>query len=409
LTDSLVIAKHTPFKHSEVLLKSFSPGGYSLAPDSEYVSALKAVDIMKVSGLGKLNQFEVEKKLARDYVVLSPWIDDYYEGFIGNTGIYSIELLLKLTYLYCAQPRKDEAAYATYMEKLKVDLETRALNPEAAFSDAIDTALSNNHFRKRPWTVELMKEMDLDASYTFFKDRFGDAGDFVFIIVGSKELEELKGVVSRYIGNLPSKGRTEVPMDKGIVSPRSVVEKYVYKGLEPKSRVHIVFHGKSPWSLENDVILKFLTYILRIRLREIIREDSGGTYYVRVESRMMRFPVQEYKLSVSFGCNPEQAETLSDLVLEEAALLIEQGPDETIVNNVKKILTRERERNLKENWYWRDQLEYYAAYDADLLEIVKAGEGIEHISRDDVHRAAAAYLDLDNYIKVILYPEDYRE
>ena len=72
--------------------------------------------------------------------------------------------------------------------------------------------------------------MNLDKSFAFYKDRFADASDFTFVIVGSFDLPTIKPLVERYLGSLPSLHRKETGRDVGIRPPTGVVEKEVRQG-----------------------------------------------------------------------------------------------------------------------------------------------------------------------------------
>ena len=59
-----VLVKPTDFKADEVLFNASSPGGSSLAPDADYMSAGFASQIVGLSGLGQFNRIDLQKKLS---------------------------------------------------------------------------------------------------------------------------------------------------------------------------------------------------------------------------------------------------------------------------------------------------------------------------------------------------------
>ena len=67
-------------------------------------------------------------------------------------------------------------------EQLKSIAANRGANPDTLFEDTVTAALWQNHFRKRPLSEELIKEMSLEKSFAFYKDRFADASDFTFVL-----------------------------------------------------------------------------------------------------------------------------------------------------------------------------------------------------------------------------------
>jgi zinc protease len=106
-------------------------------------------------------------------------------------------------YLTFMQPRADTEASRVMTGQMTAALANRQALPEAAFADALNGALSQNHPRARPLSAELVAQMSLDKSFAFYKDRFADASDFTFVFVGSVDVATIKPLVERYLGSLP--------------------------------------------------------------------------------------------------------------------------------------------------------------------------------------------------------------
>ncbi len=190
--------------------------------------------------------------------------------------------MFKLIYLYFTDPELNEEAVITYKNQLENLLINKEANPENVFWDTVSYILSGENIRSKPWTVEVLDEIDSEFAYSFYKDRYRDASDFTFIFVGNFELEEIKPFIEIYIGGLPSTGRLESWRDLGVDPPASVIEESIYKGQEEKSEVVIAFSGDFNWSLNNVISLKILSQILEMSLTDTIREELGGTYSIAV-------------------------------------------------------------------------------------------------------------------------------
>ena len=400
-----VLLKPTDFRAEEVLLAAFSPGGHSLAADEDYPAAVTAAGILAEGGVGDFSLTELEKKLAGIQAEVSPWIGDLYEGLRGSAVPEDLESLLQLVYLTFTSPRLDLEAYRTYKERLSARLKNRASSPEAVFFDTVQALITQNHLRGRPWTPATLNELDPAASLRVYRERFADAGDFVFFLVGSFDAETIRPLVSRYLGNLPASGRVESWRDTGVDPPRGVVEKEVYQGREPKSRVEIIFSGEQEWSLERRLEMKVLAEILDIRFRELLREEAGGTYSVGVQAFTAHYPDQEYQVAVGFGTAPEQAQTLTAMLLADIEALKADGPSEENLAKVREILKRERETSLKENDFWLQQLQFYTAHGLDPRLLLSFEERLASVSAEAVRRTAAGTLDPADTVRVFLYPE----
>jgi zinc protease len=400
-----VILKPTDFKDDEILIRAWSPGGTSLANDEDYVAAFTATSVVTGGGVGEFNLVDLRKKLAGKAVRVQPFISSLGEGLSGSVSPKDVETLFELVYLYFTAPRRDEDAYSAWRSRLDAFLANRGADPNAAFYDTVGVTMAQNHIRARPPSKEVYAEADLDESMAFYSERFADASDFTFVIVGAFDLEEVKPLVQTFLGGLPSTGREETWRDVGIRPPQGVVEKTVYKGIEPKSQTRITFTGPFEWNRENRYVIGSLASVMRIRLREVLREDMGGTYGVGVFGGGSRDPYQNYTFNVNFGTAPERLQELSAAVFAQIDTLKQSGPTQEDVDKVKEIQRRDRETNLRENSYWLSQLIIHDRYGFDYRDILKAEERIEALTIEKLQEAAKLYLNTDNYVQISLYPE----
>jgi zinc protease len=400
-----VLLKPTDFKEEEILFSAFSPGGNSLVPDEQYVAAATAADIVQESGLDGFDAITLQKKLSGKIASVEPWIGELYEGMRGSSRPQDMETLLQLIYLYFTEPRRDEHSYQAYRQKRLAMVENRESSPMTIFWDTVRATIYQNHFRARPWTKEVLEEMDLDISLEVYRERFADAGDFTFVFVGNFQPAELEPMVVRYLGSLPSSGRSENWRDVGMDPPKGIVEREVNKGLEPQSRVQLVFAGPTDWSLRNRLQLEALKQVLDIVLRENVREEAGGSYDIGVEAVMNRYPDEEFFVYVGFGCDPDRVEALTDLVFEQIIKLREQGPPQKDVDKVKEILRREHEQNLKTNDYWLGILQLAYINELDPRVLLDFDARLSSITVDTLLKMAAETLDPENYVRVVLSPE----
>ena len=402
-----VVLKPTDFKNNQILFGAYSPGGSSLASDEKALAARTAADLIAESGVAGFNRTDLEKKLAGKIVDVTPWIDDLYEGLEGSSTPVDLETLFQLVYLSFTQPRKDEQAFMSYRVRLETQLKNRESSPEAAFWDALQEIMSRNHPRAKPLRSEMLPQLNLDASYDFFRDRFSDAGDFTFFFVGNFDQGALRPLVETYLASLPSTGRRESWLDLGIRPPEGVVKATVKKGIEQKSSAAVTFNGSMDWSLENLILLKALGNTLEIPLRETLREKLGGTYDVSVYTMSLHYPNPEYRIYVLFGTAPKQVDELLDQAFRVLREVMEKGPRKEDVEKVREILRRERETNLQRNEYWLSLLQSYYMNGLSPLDILKYEAFLEELSVDSLQKIAEAYLRFDRYVQVVLYPENW--
>ncbi|RMF54850.1 MAG: insulinase family protein, partial [Calditrichaeota bacterium] len=403
-----VLLKPTDFKNDELLFRAFSPGGNSLVADSDYIAALTADEIVTQGGIGDFDLVTLEKKLAGKEVTVSPWINSLFEGFRGSASPKDLETMFQLIYLYATAPRMDSTAFLSYKTRLKGMLENRFANPEVAFLDTLNVTLTQHHFRTRPWSLDMVEQLDLKKSFEIYRDRFADLGDFTFVFVGNIDLPTFRKFVARYLGSLPTQNRSETWKDVGIRYPTGVIKKEVFKGVEPKSQVRIVFTGPFEWNQKNRFLIRSLASVLNIKLREKLREDEGGTYGVGVWASPERYPVPDYSIHISFGCAPERVQELLQIVFQEIHRLKEMPVDDIYLQKVKETQRRKYEVDLKKNSYWAGALWYTSLLNEPPTQILNIPKLIEGLNKEDIQAAAQTYFNENNYVQVVLYPENFK-
>ena len=398
-----VFAKQTDFRNDEVVFRAFSPGGHSLVADEDHVSAVYAAQLVSGSGVGPHDSVTLDKLLAGKRVSVSPYIGELFEGFRGRASPEDMETLFQLITLYATAPRLDPAYFSRYEASLHSVAETRAAQPDAILFDTVNTVLSQNHFRARPLTVELLEELSLERAEAVYADRFADLGDATFVFVGAFDWEDLRSLTATYLASLPITERVEQWQDVGVDPPMELEDHVVRSGIEPRSNTVLVFAGDMEWSRQEALALTVAGEMLGIRLRERVREELGGTYSIRVNATGSSLPDPEYRVSIIFGSDPSRVEELLEEVLEEVDWL-RAGGEQKYLDTVKELLRTSRQEQLRDNGFWLRQIRAAVQRGESFTEIVSFDERLEALTLEQVAAAAQRYFTGDRYVRVVLLP-----
>jgi zinc protease len=400
-----VILKPTDFKNDEVLLSAVSPGGTSLVPVDQLIHATLASSVVNECGLGEFSQTDLRKHLAGQVVRVTPLLRELFEGMQASASPQDMETMFKLIYLTFTAPRSDTAAFRSLVTRLKGMLHNRSAQPESALEDTTMVTISGYNPRRVPMSEERLAGVDLESSLKIFRDRFQDASDFTFTIVGSFTKESIRPLIEAWLGGLVSTKRQEAWRDPNVCFPQQPVVKEVRKGIEKKSAVRSIIQGPFTWTSEQRFAFNAMVEILRIKLREAVREEKGGTYGVGVMGNFDKFPTPRYTIAVSFGCNPDRVPELLSTVDQVMAALRDSAVEASYLDKVKEQMKRQRETRLKENSFWVSALEQAAMFGEDPREMLQYVPRVEAISLKQVQEAAKKYLPVDKGVRVILYPE----
>ena len=402
-----VLVKPTDFKADEVLFNASSPGGSSLAPDADYMSAGFASQIVGLSGLGQFNRIDLQKKLSGKVASAGASIGGTSEGLTGRASPKDLETMFQLIYLDFTAPRFDPAAYAAFKAQADQYLANRGSDPDEVFSDTVSWTMASHNLRARPLTAATFAEVNPEKALAFYKDRFADASDFTFSFVGNVDTLTLKPLVEKYLATLPSIQRKETFRDNGGGSPKGVVEKVVRKGVEPKANTVIEFTGACQYAPQTRLDFRALAELFQIQLNETLREKLGGAYSPNVSGGCGRLPRQEYSITVQFNSSPENVEKLSKSVFALIDSLKTHGPSASDVAKVKEQLIRAREVEIKQNAYWVGNILARDQAGEDIAGLLGPyDEMLKNLTAAQIQAAAKKYFDVNNYARFVLLPEN---
>src|SRR5690606_32383294 len=122
------------------------------------------------------------------------------ESLTGQCSAADLETMLQLTYLYFTQPRHDPELFQSFVTKQQAMYQNMSSDPQYTFQDSVMQILYRNH----PWAPRVPKpevfgKIDDKRALAMYKERFGDATGFTFVMVGKFDMEAMKPLVATYL------------------------------------------------------------------------------------------------------------------------------------------------------------------------------------------------------------------
>lgn len=260
--------------------------------------------------------------------------------------------MMQLTYLTFTAPRKDMQAFESYKTRLKAALKNQELNPESALSDTINKALYMNSPRAIRMKENMVDKINYDQILKMYKERYADASDFTFFIVGNADVNTLKPYIEQYIASLPSLHKKEVAKPMMFLRKGIYTNEFNKEQETPKSTILYIYSGATQYNLKNNILANMLGQILDIVYTKTIREDAGAAYTVGVTGDMQYYPNSVAILEISYPTAPEKKALAMKLTEEGIQNLIKNGPEESSLNKVKEFMLKKHAESIKENGYW---------------------------------------------------------
>ncbi|MFD1629201.1 M16 family metallopeptidase [Pseudopedobacter beijingensis] len=401
-----VVLKPTDFKNDQILFTASRKGGVSLATDQVFRAAEMADELVDESGIASFDAVQLGKLLTGKTLQVTPFIGTYSEGVKGSTSPKDLETAMQMIYLYFTQPRKDANVFQTKIDENKTVLVNRETNPSSVYQDTISAVLNNYHKRARVITIPELEKINLDDAFSFYKSRFSNANGFIFTFVGNFNVEEMKPLLETYLGSLPSNQQVASNYkDLGFYPVKGKVTKKVYKGLEDKASVLLIYHGDYGYSKEENMQLTALKSVLDFKILERLREKESGVYSPRVNVSYSNIPKATYSVSISFSCSTANVDKLIAAAEDEVAILKKNGATADDITKFKATQNRQYELMLRENGYWLQYLQKSVEDKKNLLDVLSFPDRLKEVNAGTVKQSANKYLDSNNFKQFILLPE----
>ncbi|WP_035820302.1 M16 family metallopeptidase [Janthinobacterium sp. RA13] len=401
-----VLLKPTDFKNDQVLMGSTRFGGQSLFGDADIYNARYASAVVGSMGLKDLAPLDLQKVLAGKTVNVGASLGELSEGFGGSASSADVEAMLQLVYLYFNDVRKDAGLYQSFIGKQQDLAKNSMAQPEAVFYDAIQHAMFGDNPRVDgvPRAADFDK-VGLDRSLDIFRQRFSSARGMTFIFAGSFELDKIKPLIASYLGTLPVADVPHAYRDVGMRPVTGVVKKDIYMGSEPKSTISITFNGDVAYSDEQKLTLQALGEVLNLKVIEVLREKMSMIYGGGFETSMGQHPYGHYSVALNLPTGPENVDKVIAAAFAEINKMKTDGPSAADLEKVKLNWITRQQKSLRENRYWMSQLMGSVTQGRDPAHILRYEQRVRAITPQAVKLAAQRYLDMHNYVQVVLYPE----
>lgn len=388
------------------MMKGVSFGGTSVFPNEEIINISQLNGVALVGGIGNFSKVDLGKALAGKRASVGSGIGNTTETISGSCSPKDFETMMQLTYLTFTSPRKDNEAFESYKNRLKAQLQNADANPMTAFSDTVTRALYGNHPRAIKMRESMVDQIDYDRIIEMYKDRFKDASDFTFYLVGNVDLESMKPAIAKYLGSLPSINRKETFKDNKMdIRKGQYKNEFAKKQETPMATIMFLYSGTCKYDLRNNILLSFLDQALDMVYTAEIREKEGGTYGVNCSGSLSKYPKEELVLQIVFQTDPAKTEKLSAVVVEQLNKMAKEGPSAEHMQKIKEYMLKKYKDAQKENGYWLNNLDefFYTGIDntKDYEKLVNS------ITAKEVQDFLAKLLKQNNEIQVVMtMPEE---
>ena len=400
-----VIYNVTDITDGDVAFAGRSLGGSSILADDDVVDAMLAGEVVASSGIGELGQVDLDHFLAGADVSVAGAISPYTEGFSGRAAAPDLEVLFQLVHLYMTEPRVEPIAVDNVARTYRPLIEDPGSDPGLAGL----VALYEERYGDEPRLQYLPSAEDfstLDAAGVerVWRDRFGDASDWVFAFSGDFDEDVLVDLARRYVGTLPATGRSEHWVDVESPPPAGVVERTVEAGTGAQGALDVLYTVPVESIDPSDVAAAaVVTQLLSTLLTDDIREELGESYSPFATVAIYGDPDPVVETYVSVTGAPDRIGAIAQFVQDDVGRLRADGPSndefDTAIAQVSRDIDLFSDAQLID-----EILEAEVNGVVDLQDFADQDVALQELTIDDVRTFVAAYLPVDQYIQISVLP-----
>lgn len=401
-----VVFRKADYEKDQVTLLAFSDGGSSKIENDNMASAMMLTSFIGAFGVGEYDATALKKALTGKKVSMSMSLPDLSETFNGSSTPKDFETMMQLLYLEFENPRFDKEAYDALLGRYKAYVANMANNPQKIMNDSLTLILTCKNPRIKLMKPELFDELSMEQMEKIYRDRFADAGDFTFIIVGNIAKDTARIMAEKYIGSLTNLPRKEEWIDRKIEHPKGKITREIEIPLEvKKATVSINMNADMPYNSEQNILFSVFRDILNLRYTEEIREKEGGTYGVRVSTSSSKFPKEEKSLSLTFDTDPEKAQHLKSIVYSEIDKIAANGPTAEDLDKAVKNIQKNREQSKLHNNYWLQALNTFYTYNVNNDDPENFEQILEKMTPVQVQELVKSFLAKADVVDIIFKPK----
>ncbi len=314
-----LVFKNVPEMKGQSFFVASAMGGHSVVAPEDLPSYNAMQALVLKSGLYKYSQESLSRWLAEKGIEANLSIENFTDGFGGNVDTAHLEDLLSYAYLLFTRQNFDRSLYDRFVERARFVAENSVSNPAEAVNDSVNRILFPPSPLNPVHDARFFGAMKYEDMARLYADKFGNAADFTFALVGDLSEADAKALTEKYIASLPGKPgttpRTYKPMD--FTAPDPVIEREIVTELPGNSgRVQLSYLRDQSLSEREEKALTLFEYMLNSRLFTVLREEESGTYSVSARALYTKVPVPSTTVDVFFETESDKADYLRGKALD---------------------------------------------------------------------------------------------
>lgn len=360
--------------------------------------------IIKNSGAGKYNKFEIDQFLASTSIPLGirNYIEQTETGIQAEVSPEDLEIALQLIYLNFNEPEFNNKAFENWKID-EADHARRYTNPNKDFIDFINEKSGIIKVPLGSQRYQQSLNVNYKQAFEKYKSLHANARDFTFILTGDFKKRNALPLLQKYLGNLKNTGRKEFCEDykrKGSdhLSLSEDDEKLVFS--YPTDNTILYTQYKSDWipgNVKEEIRFQFLISAIDQKLKDLRYKKNFGTYFA-VASALYNYQDKKKFLQMLIHTTPQDFEKIMQACNKQIEELKSDIVSEEFLRMAKETAYLPKWLERFEDTNKRLQMRLYShyRYDVPFTDLDKIRRYMDEFSVQDLQETANEYLIDEN-------------
>lgn len=390
-----------------ISIEGFRPNNVPTANRIDYLAALVAPELLKFTGVGTYNKFELDRFMQEKGFQLKFKTNKDSQEIHADGRIEAIDELLNLLYLYVDQPRRDSLGFASWKAYQKKQLKGEGLRGS---SDFIMENLHGLWYPQIPrLNLEDLEQLSMEKVFQAADQWFSDFKDFTFIVTGDFDKDQIGQKLIRKLSAFPVRVQPSGAVATASFPLHKMDERIKEKKIN-QAYVRLYFPVTASKNIKTQIELKLLSKALNQRIYNRLR---NGCFAPTAQGEWVDRAKGIYAFKIRFDSELGNENKMIRYALEEFGKLKQKGVDQKWLEKAladEKAAYGARLGSFGYFNFWPEYLYTKLRNGEDLVtEVLQYEALLDHfISLKDINTAAKKYLTEENMQQFVVLPERYQ-
>lgn len=407
---------------SGIRIHGYSLKGADYYPEEHYYSALNAPSIVRNAGINNINKFNLRRFLSERTSIrpgsIFPYITDKEAGIIGESNLQDLEILLQLIYLSFTRPNEDIVAYEDWKGQVQNSFRKPSYTMDIMdFNNAVKEILGERaghtilgkRLLQGTARFEGAQQVSLDDAMVIYKEIFGNAKNFKFLIRGDFKTTDILPLVQKYLGNLPSGAVTskqpprveEGKLPTGPLMIEIPTPEY-YRTENMIYGFRFIHETEDTFNWKEQLRVEALGGIANTKALGLRFEKGYSLYLIGVGGKF-NWDANRYEIASSFNCLPQEYEALR-IEFQRIFSEIKSGKisEAEFSQGLERLYYKNDATRAKIPWVIDEKLYNHYRYGQPWLNPLEVQAFVKSLTIEDIVNTANKYFSEDHFFEFIM-------